>query len=134
MFLGLGTPWLMATIYWIRPYEATSVLGKKWFNKYNAMFGEEQWFKDVLDGTTNMVYISPAGDLGPSVATFVFLAICCVGVLMLRRKFAGGELGGPDRLRNISAAVLICFWLTYIVVSASIAYTNLAAAQADGTA
>ena len=112
MFLGLGTPWLMATIYWIRPYDATSVLGKKWFNKYNTMFGKEQWFKDVLDGTTNMVYVSPAGDLGPSVATFVFLAIGCVGVLMLRRKFAGGELGGPDRLRNISAAVLICFWFT----------------------
>lgn len=134
VFLGLGTPWLMATIYWIRPYDAASDLGKKWFTKYNAMFGEEKWFQDVLDGTTNMVYVSPAGDLGPSVATFVCLAISCVGVLMLRRKFAGGELGGPDRLRNISAAVLICFWFTYVIVSASIAYTNLAAAQAAGTA
>ena len=84
VFLGLGTPWLMATIYWIRPYDAASDLGKKWFTKYNAMFGEEKWFQDVLDGTTNMVYVSPAGDLGPSVATFVCLAMSCVGVLIAK--------------------------------------------------
>ena len=47
---------------------------------------------------------------------------------MLRRKFAGGELGGPDRLRNVSAVILISFWFTYIAVSAAIAYTNCAAA------
>ena len=129
MFLGLGTPWLMATIYWMTtPFDINSTVGIKWATKYIA-FSKESWYQDVINGVvTTAPYVSPAGDLGPSVATFVILAISCVGVLLLRRKFAGGELGGPDRLRNISAVLLITFWLIYIIVSASIAYSNVVAA------
>jgi hypothetical protein len=126
VFLGLGTPWLLATIYWMTtPFDITSKIGMKWAAKYVA-FKDETWYQDVINGVVaNAPYVSPAGDLGPSVATFVCLAMSCVGVLMLRRKFAGGELGGPDRLRNLSAAILISFWLIYIVVSATIAYSNV---------
>lgn len=124
VFLGLGTPWLMATIYWATQgtFTMDTALGRKWFNKYKVFEGEP-WFDAVVAGGP-YEYVSPAGDLGPSVATFTCLALACVGVLMLRRKIAGGELGGPDRLRNISAAILISFWFTYIAVSAAIAYTN----------
>ena len=126
VFLGLGTPWLMATIYWMNKpkFDITNSVDAKWFGKYSPSFGEEQWFKDIVSGATGFSYVSPAGDLGPSVATFVCLAVCCVAVLMLRRKFAGGELGGPDRLRNMSFVLLISFWFIYVTVSAVIAYTN----------
>jgi solute carrier family 8 (sodium/calcium exchanger) len=128
VFLGLGTPWLMATIYWATQgnFSMDTTLGRKWFYKYKDFAGEP-WFDAVVAGGS-YTYVSPAGDLGPSVATFTGLALCCVAVLMLRRKFAGGELGGPDRLRNVSAVILISFWFTYIAVSAAIAYTNCAAA------
>ena len=126
VFLGLGTPWLMATIYWSQQgnYDSTSALGIKYVTKYAKQFGNEQWFKDVISGASPYVYISPAGSLGPSVATFTILACMCVCVLMIRRKFAGGELGGPQRLRNVSFVVLISFWLIYVSVSASIAYSQ----------
>lgn len=122
----------MATVYWMNQgtLDITSKLGIKWFAKYSPAFGKEQWFLDIVSGAAPYSYVSPAGDLGPSVATFCILACSCVVVLMLRRKFAGGELGGPDRLRNISAVLLVTFWLIYIIVSATIAYNNLAAASA----
>lgn len=129
VFLGLGTPWLMATIYWVTtPFDIESTVGMKWATKYIA-FSKESWYQDVINGVVKTApYVSPAGDLGPSVATFVILACCCVSVLLLRRKFAGGELGGPNRLRYISAGLLITFWFIYIIVSASIAYSNVVAA------
>lgn len=64
VFLGLGLPWTIASVY----YAAT---------------GEQ-------DGK----YIVFAGSLGWSVAVFCPCAVVCLSTLVLRRSVAGGELGG----------------------------------------
>jgi len=49
----------------------------------------------------------------------VFLAcsVTCFIILMLRRVFIGGELGGPKLTAYISAVVLILLWFTYVTLS-----------------
>ena len=88
---------------------------------YNNKYSGFSWFKDLGSG---FHYIVPAGDLGVSVATYTGLALACVAVLMTRRRIAGGELGGPNRLRYMSAALLVSFWLIYIIVSSINAYAQ----------
>ena len=132
VFLGLGTPWMIATIYWatMGKLDLGTTSGNRCFQKYSPLYKDEDWFKRIVNKEDSIAFVSPAGDLGPSVLTFTCLAFSCVAVLMFRRKFAGGELGGPDRLRNITCVTLISFWFIYIAVSATIAYTNYFAACA----
>ena len=65
-----------------------------------------------------------AGSLGFSVLVFCVEAVLCVAILMYRRyhKNIGAELGGPESSRRISAAVFVCLWLMYILLSALEAY------------
>ena len=60
------------------------------------------------------------GSLGFNVTVFTGLAIATIILLMIRRKsFSCGraELGGPWLSRIIAVFLLICFWLTYIIVA-----------------
>lgn len=59
----------------------------------------------------------PAGALGFSVAVFCILGILCVIILMIRRHYIGGELGGSHKSRTISCILLCSFWGIYIVMS-----------------
>eukprot|EP00164_Ancoracysta_twista_P003757 GFYU01005036.1.p1 GENE.GFYU01005036.1~~GFYU01005036.1.p1 ORF type:complete len:932 (-),score=272.55 GFYU01005036.1:148-2943(-) len=81
VFLGLGLPWVVASMY--------------------------------HDGR----YQYPRGDLAFSVKSFCVLAGTCLALLMINRKFQGGELGGGNR--EILAASLVCLWLLYIILSAA---------------
>jgi hypothetical protein len=39
-------------------------------------------------------------------------------MLFLKRTFRGGELGGPTAVdKYVTAAALLAFWLTYVIVS-----------------
>jgi len=62
-------------------------------------------------------YITPPGDLAYSVTVFVTCSLIAFCVLFARRKFIGGELGGPRNSALASCAFLISLWLTYIVLS-----------------
>lgn len=101
VFLGLGLPWLIATI-------AHSSSG----------------YKPVIvnaDGTTQTLgegsYAMLAGDLGLSVIVFCACAVLCIGVIYARR-FAGlGELGGPDASKKATAVLLLSLWLVYVLIS-----------------
>jgi len=97
VFLGLGAPWVIAA-----SYESA---------KYG---GEGNLYHDKLKFEG---YFVPAGSLGFSVGIFCILAICCVVVLMLRRKYVGGELGGSTFGRTASCILLVSFWFIYIVMS-----------------
>lgn len=89
VFLGLGLPWVMATLY------------------HAGM------------GTT---YRYPSGDLNFSVIVFFGFAVACIGLLLVRRKWFGGELGGPKMPAYLSSAFLVFSWLAYVALSAM--YTN----------
>lgn len=67
-------------------------------------------------------YYVPGGALGFSVAVFITVAIICLLVLVGRRKFIGGELGGTNPGRAIFCAGLVGLWIIYIVLSILQAY------------
>merc|ERR1719502_1539094 len=72
-------------------------------------------FYHIGNGTT---YKYPAGDLVFSVLVFFAFAFACIGLLLVRRQFCGGELGGPKKIAYASSTTLACLWLAYIIVSA----------------
>jgi solute carrier family 8 (sodium/calcium exchanger) len=93
VFLGLGLPWSMGAIYW-----GTVDAAKKaeWAITYADT--------DLPGKYPNAAFAVIAGDLGFSVIVFTICACTTIGVLLLRRKLVGGELGGPNPLRNGSSA------------------------------
>jgi hypothetical protein len=48
---------------------------------------------------------------------FLGCSLACYLILGLRRKFIGGELGGPKLSAYASAGVLVGLWVLYIVLS-----------------
>lgn len=85
VFLGLGLPWTLATIW-----------------------------RRIERG---IPYEQPAGDLAYSVVLFLCTSVICFMVLILRRVFIGGELGGPKVTKIASASLLIMLWIAYVLMS-----------------
>ena len=100
VFLGLGLPWVIAALY-----EASA--------KDDNLPPEE--------GKTGKYFV-PAGPLGFSVVVFVVCAIICIIFLLIRRCTLGGELGGSQMGRTLSAIFLVSLWLLYIVLCILQAY------------
>lgn len=92
MFLGLGLPWLIATVY----ESSTNPDG---------------------DG-----YFVPAGSLGFSVVVFIICAVLCIICLLVRRWKVQGELGGSRNGRLMSLIFLVTLWFIYIIMSVLQAY------------
>ena len=67
-------------------------------------------------------YQVPAGALGFSVVVFIACAVLCVVVLLARRAIVGGELGGGQLGRSVSAGFLCSLWFIYVIMSALQAY------------
>ena len=89
MFLGLGLPWVVATTY------------------ESIKYGAEPDYEG---------YFVPAEALGFNVVVFCCLAVVCIVFLILRRKFLGGELGGPNPCRTISCIFLCSLWVIYVLM------------------
>ena len=111
VFLGLGLPWVLASIYW----EGSAT--PEWKERYKNDLTAEQLLKGG--------FAVPAGSLGFSVGVFVACACSCFGILLLRRKYVGGELGGPIRLQKISAVALCSLWFIYVLMSSLKAYGQI---------
>ena len=94
VLLGLGLPWLFGSVW-----EATTdgSEGKK-YNSGGALF-------------------VPGGSLGFSVIVFVTCAILGIIILLVRRCVVGGELGGSQTGRLISAFALCFLWVIYLLMS-----------------
>jgi solute carrier family 8 (sodium/calcium exchanger) len=63
------------------------------------------------------VFAVPAGNLVFSVIVFVVVALMCFSVLAARRRAFGGELGGPEGPKLLSAIFLTSLWIYYIAMS-----------------
>ncbi|XP_061162761.1 sodium/calcium exchanger 2-like isoform X2 [Saccostrea echinata] len=93
VFLGLGLPWVLSTMY-----------------AY----------------ATGTQYKVPTGNLTQSVIIFSTLGALCILILVLRRKFVGGELGGKNRIIKWGSSLLLFFmWMIYIVLASLKAYDIL---------
>jgi solute carrier family 8 (sodium/calcium exchanger) len=112
VFLGLGLPWLLATLA-NSDYTPPMVPGM-----------------EFIDGVENKVTIDGkditfekgsfpvlAGTMGSSVILFCICAAVCIFTLYVRRWMGLGELGGPAGPRKLTGAFFICLWMIYIVVS-----------------
>ena len=110
VFLGLGLPWVIATIW-----EGSTDPEVKGYNQV------EQGKAQGVNWSSSNYYV-PAGSLGFSVAVFCICAVICVITLLIRRHKVGGELGGSDTGRAGSAIFLTCLWMFYIIMSILQAY------------
>eukprot|EP00658_Telonema_sp_P-2_P048972 TRINITY_DN3723_c0_g1_i7.p1 TRINITY_DN3723_c0_g1~~TRINITY_DN3723_c0_g1_i7.p1 ORF type:complete len:869 (+),score=224.76 TRINITY_DN3723_c0_g1_i7:158-2764(+) len=116
VFLGLGLPWVVASFYW----DSGAGDEKKWLEKY---CGTSPSAVDTpLSACPNIGFAVPAGDLGISVGVFIGCATVCVGVICLRRKLHGAELGGPMFMRHLSAGIFVSLWFIYVGVSVYLVY------------
>jgi len=103
VFLGIGLPWMIASIKW-----AISGPNAEWTRRYAH---------DYPDYAESAAFVVPAGDLGTSVAVFCSCATFCLITLWLRRRFFGGELGGPTVIKWVTFVVYIGLWALYILIS-----------------
>lgn len=83
VFLGMGLPWVIATIYWKQKHDSD--------------------------------YVVPPGSMSFSVIMFLSCSMLCFLILGLRRCCIGGELGGEGMARPLSAVLLFCLWLIYVI-------------------
>jgi solute carrier family 8 (sodium/calcium exchanger) len=109
VFLGLGLPWTAGAFYWDSQGK-TDDWKKKDFKDDNY---EEKWGNVCPDGC----FLVPAGALAFSVTVFTSVAVTCILLLIVRRRWYGGELGGPHFASRRDAAFLVSLWLVYVVMS-----------------
>jgi len=107
VFLGLGLPWTIASIYWATQDKNDSELWDVWRQK-------------VGDGYQKGNFVVPAGDLGFSVMIFCIFAVLTLGIITLRGKVLEGELGG--KYTWPTAALFVLFWILYVTFSICKAY------------
>ncbi|KAF4669462.1 Sodium/calcium exchanger 2 [Perkinsus chesapeaki] len=105
VFLGLGLPWVIGSIYWKMQGATQEWIGRVGLNIY----------AEYPDGGL----VVEAGDLTFSVLVFTICAFFCLAMLVVRRAKYGGELGGPKQGKRISAAILVALWVVYISVSSA---------------
>ena len=103
VFLGLGLPWGIASVYW--SYKGPTA---EWRDKY----------PDIALRYPEGGFAVPAGNLAFSVTVFTGCAFVSVCVLLLRRRVYGAELGGKKSRAYVSSAFLVLLWFVYIALSA----------------
>jgi solute carrier family 8 (sodium/calcium exchanger) len=65
----------------------------------------------------------PVGSLGFSVTVFCVEALLAIAILMARRSpSVGGELGGPKKIKTVTAGIFVFFWVFYVFLSSLEAY------------
>ena len=70
----------------------------------------------VYHAWNGTVFRVTAGGLAPAVTLFCIGCVICISILQYRRynKSIGGELGGPNGYRYISALGFFGIWVAYI--------------------
>jgi solute carrier family 8 (sodium/calcium exchanger) len=115
VFLGLGLPWLIGAVYWHAAGRT-----QEWREFYSSKPTTSKYFEEWDQGGGKFIVVGD--DLKFSVS--VFCVCACVGILLLllRRTFFGGELGGPILIKWASGLFLVFLWLVYVV--SSIVYSS----------
>ena len=95
VFLGLGIPWMMGTLYFLATNEAGGH------------------------------YCVPAAGLVFSVVVFAVAALSCLALLYVRRIYFGGELGGETVSKWYSGIFLCFMWFFYVLLSSLKEYDHI---------
>jgi len=104
VFLGLGLPWTVGAIYWhLKEWD------EHWAFKYPDI-------AKVQRASKEMVFVVKSGDLVFSVIVFNIAAVLACTILVVRRRKVGGELGGPQPLKTVSAVTFAMLWFISVGV------------------
>jgi solute carrier family 8 (sodium/calcium exchanger) len=147
VFMGIGISWLLAACYW-----QTHDPNDKWYEKLSLLDDGVQ--DDVISaaGCTgskallataaasgsaaveaagfvckSAVFMTPAGSIWFNLGVYVLNALGAIGLLELRRKKHGGELGGPKKGwlgQHQSGTFMVTQWFIYIIASSIYATVN----------
>jgi solute carrier family 8 (sodium/calcium exchanger) len=133
VFMGIGVSWLLAAIYW-----ASHEPNEKWYETLRGLDSDVQ--QDIIGAADcsgnvaeagfsckNAVFMTPAGSIWFNLMVYVLNALFAIGLLELRRKKWGGELGGPLKGwlgQYQSGAFMFTQWFIYIVASSIYATIN----------
>eukprot|EP00931_Biecheleriopsis_adriatica_P047449 TRINITY_DN27353_c0_g1_i1.p1 TRINITY_DN27353_c0_g1~~TRINITY_DN27353_c0_g1_i1.p1 ORF type:complete len:1119 (-),score=215.75 TRINITY_DN27353_c0_g1_i1:86-3376(-) len=106
VFLGIGLPWMIASVYW-----SETGTTDEWMRRY-----PEQAARYGHAG-----FVVEAGDLVFSVAVFFACALAVLSVITFRRLKFHAELGGPTGAKLYTGIFFILLWVLYVsVVSAKL--------------
>jgi len=108
VFLGLGLPWTIGSIYWHLQGRTEA-----WVERGVDRAWPDHIFKDYPDGA----FVVPAAGLSDSVSIFTACAVCVIFTLGVRRFKLGAELGGGKTLCYITSGFFSLLWVAYIVLS-----------------
>merc|ERR1712210_25973 len=115
VFLGLGLPWCIASIYWIL-VPVDSPEAEAWRVQYRNVPEAMAW----LEKHNQLIFVVNAGSLGFGVTIFCVGATITLAMLEVRRycKCCGnGELGGPAATKWLTCVLFVLIWITYIALS-----------------
>lgn len=104
VFLGIGLPWSMASIYW-RVNGSTP----EWEARYPEVAARL--------GPGEAVLVVESLHLGWGILIFTSATVACISILLLRRKLLGAELGGPFYPKLSAFIGFLVFWFGFIVVT-----------------
>jgi len=108
VFLGLGLPWSIASIYWW-----AEGINSDWTKYYGVNGLKENMVDDYPDGG----FVVLADSLGFSVGIFCVCAVTCLCTLYFRRVNWGFELGGPKGPQQATFVLFVGLWCFYIFMS-----------------
>eukprot|EP00929_Paragymnodinium_shiwhaense_P105536 TRINITY_DN70595_c0_g1_i1.p1 TRINITY_DN70595_c0_g1~~TRINITY_DN70595_c0_g1_i1.p1 ORF type:complete len:1246 (+),score=134.19 TRINITY_DN70595_c0_g1_i1:220-3738(+) len=105
MGLGIGLPWLMAALHWHWLRSGADVA--EWRARYPDIALRYRRGAVVVDGVA----------FGFSALCFLAAATTCAALALLRRAFAGGELGGTRCSRVLISGFLMILWAAYVALT-----------------
>eukprot|EP00435_Cladocopium_sp_Y103_P073760 s17_g45.t1 len=104
VFLGLGLPWTAAAVVWM-------VRGQT--EQWKALYPDIAARASMRNAGGALV-VRGAEDLFFSVIVFAVMAAFALIVVLVRRRYVGGELGGPMPSKVMGGLSLLVFWFSYI--------------------
>mmetsp|Transcript_66638 Transcript_66638/g.104157 ORF Transcript_66638/g.104157 Transcript_66638/m.104157 type:complete len:986 (+) Transcript_66638:60-3017(+) len=99
VFLGIGLPWMAASLYW-----HINGIDDEWLTRYPEIA------LDYPDGG----FVVIAGDLVFSVIVFTIASLAALAVIMYRRRTFKAELGGPDGAKMMTCIFFVLLWFFYV--------------------
>lgn len=127
VFLGLGAPWLIATIYNGNSADCKKCTGGIEELKVKNGLTQQQAVWECLPFCGHKV-----GAKGLTMSVILFLSTSTVGfiILILRRVFVKGELGGPSCSRYSTAFAFVFLWIVYVTIAGMDVYGVFETAKA----
>jgi len=112
VFLGLGIPWLIGSVYWDK-----TGLTKEWEDWVRV---QKPGLLDVYPQGSKLVFVG--GGFGPVCLFLAWIITLAIALLAIRRhvKSVGAELGGPRRALRSSSIFLVLLWVVFVSVAVGV--------------